>query len=132
VRLPEGWSPYADTEATLRGLRAAGVPVAVVSNIGFDIRPLFKAWDLLDLVDAFVLSYEVGHCKPDLAIFSRACAELGVAPERAVMVGDTPADAAAVRAGLSALVLPAAGPGEVNGLAGVLALALSAPPSLSG
>jgi HAD superfamily hydrolase (TIGR01509 family) len=129
VLRPEGWSPYADTGPALRALRAAGVPVAVVSNIGFDIRPFFKAWDLLDLVDAFVLSYEVGRCKPDPAIFLGACAELGVPPTRAIMVGDTPADAAAVRAGLSALVLPAAGPGEVNGLAAVLTLARSAPPS---
>ena len=56
---------------TLRALRAAGVPVAVVSNIGFDIRPLFAAWGLADLVDAFALSYEVGRCKPDPTIFLR-------------------------------------------------------------
>jgi HAD superfamily hydrolase (TIGR01509 family) len=124
VLRPEGWSPYADTGATLRALSAAGVPVAVVSNIGFDIRPLFDAWGLVDLVDAFVLSYEVGRCKPDPAIFLGACARLRVDPRRAVMVGDTPADAGAVRAGLSALVLPAAGPGATNGLAAVLSLAL--------
>jgi hypothetical protein len=39
------------------------------------------------------------------------------------MVGDTPADAGAVRAGCAALVLPAAPPGERNGLAAVLDLA---------
>ena len=109
---PEGWLPYADTAPTLRALRAAGVPVAVVSNIGFDIRPLFAAWGLADLVDAFVLSYEVGRCKPDPAIFLRACGVLGVDPERALMVGDTPADAGAVRAGCAALVLPARRPGR--------------------
>jgi hypothetical protein len=38
------------------------------------------------------------------------------------MVGDTPADAGAVRAGLAALVLPAADPGKANGLAAVLDL----------
>ena len=124
---PEGWSPYADTAAALRTLRAAGIPVAVVSNIGFDIRPLFAAWDLVGLVDAFVLSYEVGRCKPDPAIFLRACAELRVEPERSLMVGDTPADAAAVRAGLSALVLPASAAGRPNGLSAVLSLALAAP-----
>lgn len=119
---PEGWLPYADTADTLRALRAAGVPVAVVSNIGFDIRPLFAAWGLAELVDAFVLSYEVGRVKPDPAIFLRACGALRVDPERALMVGDTPADAGAVRAGCLALVLPASDPGRANGLSAVLDL----------
>jgi hypothetical protein len=38
------------------------------------------------------------------------------------MVGDTPADAGAVSAGCSALVLPASEPGAVNGLSSVLNL----------
>ncbi|PZM88692.1 MAG: haloacid dehalogenase [Actinobacteria bacterium] len=119
---PEGWLLYPETADTLRALRAAGVRTAVVSNIGFDIRPLFAAWQLDELVDAFVLSYEVGRCKPDPAIFMRACGTLGVDPERALMVGDTPADAGAVRIGCRALVLPAADPGKPNGLGAVLDL----------
>jgi HAD superfamily hydrolase (TIGR01509 family) len=120
---PDGWLPYADTEATLRTLHDAGVKVAVVSNIGFDIRPHFAAWGLDALVDAFVLSYEVGRCKPDPAIFLRACGMVGTDPERTLMVGDTPADAGAVQAGCAALVLPAAEPGRTNGLGATLALA---------
>jgi HAD superfamily hydrolase (TIGR01509 family) len=120
---PHGWLPYADSEPTLRTLRDAGVRVAVVSNIGFDIRPHFAAWGLAELVDSFVLSYEVGRCKPDPAIFLRACGALGVDPERTLMVGDSPADAGAVQAGCAALVLPAAEPGRVNGLVASLTLA---------
>jgi HAD superfamily hydrolase (TIGR01509 family) len=118
----ESWQPFADTASTLRALREAGVPVAVVSNIGFDIRPMFQAWGLADLVDAWVLSYEVGLCKPDPDIFLAACTALGVAPDRALMVGDTPADAGAVAAGCAALVLPAGPPGTVHGLGAVLDL----------
>jgi HAD superfamily hydrolase (TIGR01509 family) len=120
---PDGWLPYADTEPTLRTLHDAGVKVAVVSNIGFDIRPLFAAWHLTGLIDEFVLSYEVGRCKPDPAIFLRACGMLGADPERTLMVGDTAADAGAVTAGCAALVLPAAEPGRTNGLGATLALA---------
>jgi HAD superfamily hydrolase (TIGR01509 family) len=120
---PDGWLPYPDTEPTLRTLHDAGLKVGVVSNIGFDIRPHFAAWGLNRLVDAFVLSYEVGRCKPDPAIFLSACAVLGTAPERTLMVGDTPADAGAVKAGCAALVLPAAEPGRANGLSATLALA---------
>lgn len=119
---PEGWLPYADTEPTLRKLHDAGVRIAVVSNIGFDIRPHFAAWGLDTLVDAFALSYEVGRCKPDPAIFLRACGMLSADPERTLMVGDSPADAGAVQAGCTALVLPAAEPGRTNGLGATLAL----------
>ena len=120
---PEGWAPYADTAGTLRALRDAQVPVAVVSNVGFDIRPLFAAWGLADLVEAYSLSYEVGRCKPDPAIFLRACDMIGVDPERTLMVGDSPADAGAVGAGCATLVLPAGDVGAVNGLGASLALA---------
>ncbi|MER7457824.1 HAD-IA family hydrolase [Micromonospora sp. NPDC126480] len=122
--VPEGWVPYPDTAPTLAALHAAGVRVGVVSNIGFDIRPLFAAWGLADLVDTYTLSYEVGRCKPDPGIFLRACGMLGVDPERSLMVGDTPADAGAVAAGCAVLVLPAADAGRPSGLGAVLDLAV--------
>jgi HAD superfamily hydrolase (TIGR01509 family) len=119
---PDGWLPYTDAEATLRRLHDSGVKVAVVSNVGFDIRPHFAAWGFDGLVDAYALSFEVGRTKPDPAIFLRACGMLGVDPEHTLMVGDTQADAGAVHAGCAALVLPAAGPGRPNGLGATLAL----------
>jgi HAD superfamily hydrolase (TIGR01509 family) len=118
-----GWVAYADTVPTLTALRAAGIPVAIISNIGFDIRPISTELEFHDLVDAFVLSYEVGHCKPDPAIFLRACGLLGVAPEQALMVGDTPADAGAVAAGCRALIVPPGPPGAASGIGSVLDLA---------
>jgi HAD superfamily hydrolase (TIGR01509 family) len=120
--LADGWQLYADTVPTLRALRAARVPIAVVSNIGFDLRALAAELGFADLVDQFVLSYEVGRTKPDPAIFWRACAALGVDPERALMVGDTAADAGAAAAGCSVLVLPESEPGKVHGLGGILRL----------
>jgi HAD superfamily hydrolase (TIGR01509 family) len=118
----EGWLAYRDTRATLAELYARGVPVGVVSNIGFDIRPLAEALGFAGYIDAYALSYEVGRCKPDPAIFVSACAALGVEPEQTLMVGDTPADAGAVAAGCRAYVVPAAPPGAENGLAAVLQL----------
>jgi len=120
--LADGWELYADTVATLQALKAAGVPVAVVSNIGFDLRGLAGELGFADLVDEFVLSYEVGRTKPDPAIFWRACAALRVDPERALMVGDSAADAGAAQAGCSVLVLPESEPGKVHGLGGILRL----------
>ncbi|RMI37908.1 HAD family hydrolase [Streptomyces triticirhizae] len=85
---PDAWRPYPDTRQVLAALRERGVPVAVVSNIGWDLRPLFREHGLLPLVDAFALSYEHGVKKPDPPLFALACEALGVAPQQALMVGD--------------------------------------------
>jgi HAD superfamily hydrolase (TIGR01509 family) len=119
---PEGWLAYQDTRIILAELHARGIPVAVVSNVGFDIRPVAEALGFAGYVDAYALSYELGRCKPDPAVFVSACAAIGVEPERTLMVGDTPADAAAVAAGCRAYVLPTAPPGTANGLSAVLRL----------
>lgn len=102
----QGWRPYPDTAPVLRELHAAGVPVAVVSNTGWDIRRSFEAAGVQDLVTDFVLSCEVGVEKPDRSLFLLACDRIGVAPDHAVHVGDDPrSDGPAVDAGLSVLLL---------------------------
>jgi HAD superfamily hydrolase (TIGR01509 family) len=122
IRKPSGWWAYDDTVPTLATLHAAGILVAVVSNIGFDLRPIAAALGFECFVDTWVLSHEYGRTKPDPAIFTYACKQLGVAPGRALMVGDSPADAGAVRAGCRAYLLPESDPGSVNGLSAVLHL----------
>ncbi|PYC80907.1 hydrolase [Streptomyces tateyamensis] len=82
------WAPYPDAEPTLRELRRRGIPVAVVSNIGWDLRPVFRAHGLDPLVDAYLLSYELGAQKPDPRIFRAGCEALGLAPQDVLMVGD--------------------------------------------
>jgi HAD superfamily hydrolase (TIGR01509 family) len=86
---PSSWTPYPDTADVLKGLRAQGIKTAVVSNIAFDVRPAFATLGVIDDVDEFVLSYEVGAVKPDAAIFEAALSRLGVAPAHAVMIGDS-------------------------------------------
>ncbi|MGW6981535.1 HAD family hydrolase [Streptomyces sp. NPDC054932] len=85
---PAAWRPYPDTAPTLRELRRRGLPVAVVSNIGWDLRPVFRTHGLDKLVDAYVLSFELGAQKPDPLIFRAACERLGLAPADVLMVGD--------------------------------------------
>ena len=101
---PAAWRPYPDTAAVLRELDARGVPVAVVSNIGWDPRPVFLAHDVDAFVDAYVLSYRLGVSKPEPEIFRAACRELGVDPADTLMVGDHPAaDGGALAVGCSFL-----------------------------
>lgn len=85
---PAAWRPYPDAEPTLRELRRRGIPVAVVSNIGWDLRPVFRTHGLDGLVDAYLLSFELGTQKPDPVIFRTACERLGLAPAEVLMVGD--------------------------------------------
>ncbi|MEU2421298.1 HAD-IA family hydrolase [Streptomyces sp. NPDC007851] len=97
---PAAWTPYPDTAEVLRTLRAHGVGVGVVSNIGWDLRPVFRAHGLDAYVDAYVLSYEHGVQKPDPRLFTVALEALGAEPGETVMVGDSrPADGGAATLG---------------------------------
>ena len=119
---PEGWVAFADTHATLMALKAQGYPIALVSNIGFDARPVLRRLGIDRFIDAWVLSYEVGFCKPDEKIFYTACNALDVEPGRVLMVGDSLADAGASRIGARCYLVPHTEPGLPVGLEAVLRL----------
>ncbi|WP_327359468.1 HAD family hydrolase [Streptomyces sp. NBC_01304] len=94
------WQPYPDAHEVLAELRERGIGVAVISNIGWDLRPVFRAHGLDAHVDAYVLSYEHGVQKPAPELFAAACDALAVAPEHVLMVGDDRrADAGAAQIG---------------------------------
>ena len=90
------WAPARQlaptTHALLQTLRDRGLRLALVSN-AIDPPELLHR-DLADFgvaerLDAAVFSSEVGWRKPDPAIFRAALDAVGVAPERALFVGDT-------------------------------------------
>lgn len=116
------WTPYLDTLPTLQALRAKGLRIAVISNIGMDIRPVLDRGGITDLVDAVVLSYEVGHVKPEPQIFAHALGQLAVTADRALMVGDSwRDDGGAAALGCRTLILPRTS-GDLHGLDQVLRL----------
>ncbi|MET8330481.1 HAD-IA family hydrolase [Streptomyces sp. NPDC005181] len=87
-RSAAAWRPYPDAAGVLKALRTSGARVGVVSNIGWDLRPVFRAHGLDTFVDAYVLSYEHGIQKPDPQLFHIACTLVGKDPTDVVMVGD--------------------------------------------
>ncbi|MBW5251276.1 HAD-IA family hydrolase [Streptomyces sp. P01-B04] len=87
-RTPDAWCPYPDAAEVLASLSDRGVAIGVVSNIGWDLRPVFRAHGLDAYVDAYVLSFEHGIQKPDARLFHTACTLLGHHPTDVVMVGD--------------------------------------------
>lgn len=86
--VPAAWAPYPDAAEVLRALRERGIGVGVVSNIGWDLRPVFREHGLDPYVDAYALSYEHGIQKPDPRLFAAACELLGADPRDTLMVGD--------------------------------------------
>lgn len=116
------WRAFEDTPPVLRDLKARGVRIAVLSNIGIDIRDCLARNGLDRLVDQVVLSYEVGVVKPDPAIFATVLERLGATGERTLMVGDSPRDDVGGAAlGIRTLLLPRTR-GPVHGLDAVVRL----------
>jgi putative hydrolase of the HAD superfamily len=83
------FSAYPDAAPVLRGLRAAGCALVVVSNWDCSLDERLEQTGLAPLVDGTVASAVAGAAKPDPAIFERALELAGVAAERAWHVGDS-------------------------------------------
>jgi len=104
---PECHPFYPDVPQVLDALHSAGLGVAVVSDIHFDLRPEFAAADLDRYIDVFVLSFEHGFQKPNARMFQAALDHLDVAPSAALMVGDRSShDGGAASVGITTLIFP--------------------------
>ena len=79
---------------TLDAVRRAGRLKGLISNTGATpgpaLRPILESYGVLPLLDVATFSDEAGMCKPAPGIFHRTLAALGVQPQEAVFVGDTP------------------------------------------
>ena len=73
---------------TLRRLRARGLALAVVSNWDYGLHAQLRLAGLAPYFDTVVTSAEAGARKPDPRPLRVALERLGVAPGRAVHVGD--------------------------------------------
>jgi putative hydrolase of the HAD superfamily len=98
---------YPDVAPALRELRARGLRLVVVSNWDFSLHERLAETGIAGLVDGAVASAELGHAKPDGAIFTHALGLAGAAPDAALHAGDSPdADVAgALAAGLRAVLV---------------------------
>ena len=81
---------YPDVAATLEELRGHGLKIGLLSNTARDLA-LFVAHHGLR-VDALLTSRVHGKTKPHESIFLELLGRLGVAPDEAVMVGDSVED----------------------------------------
>jgi putative hydrolase of the HAD superfamily len=83
------FAPYPEAVEVLQALRARGHPLAVVSNWDVSLREVLERTGLAPLVDAVVISAELGVGKPDPRPFQAALEALGASAQGAAHVGDT-------------------------------------------
>lgn len=87
-------------------LRAEGYRTAILTNNIREWADVWRSTIPMELFDVVVDSSEVGLRKPDPAIFRLTCERLGVAPEAAVFLDDSPRHVeSARRLGLHAIVV---------------------------
>jgi putative hydrolase of the HAD superfamily len=83
-----GWRLVPGAARALAALRAAGLRLGLVSNADARLEGVLEALGLGGAFDAVVRGAEAGAPKPDARPFALCLARLGVAPERALFVGD--------------------------------------------
>ena len=76
---------YADVSPALTAL-SARIPLVSISNGNADLARIGLRHHFRDCISA----RDIGHAKPDAAIFRAACDRLGVAAEHVLHVGDDP------------------------------------------
>jgi putative hydrolase of the HAD superfamily len=113
------FSAYPDAPPALAALRARGLRLVVVSNWDVSLPTVLADAGLAEALDGVLTSAAVGAPKPAPAIFAAALELAGVAPERAVHVGDSLAhDVAGARgAGVAPVLLCRDGEGAGRNLA---------------
>jgi putative hydrolase of the HAD superfamily len=86
----QSWTRYREPMWTLaRDVRASGVKTAILSNGVPEVMARVRAdRPLAALFDVVVVSYELGHAKPDREIYDVTLSRLGVAPQDALFVDD--------------------------------------------
>jgi putative hydrolase of the HAD superfamily len=107
---------YDDALPALRALRERGLLIGLISNTHRSLEAFRSHFELGELIAAAVTSSEHGYNKPHPSIFRSALTLLSVAPEEAVMVGDSyKHDIVGARAvGMRAVLLRRAGRGPID------------------
>jgi putative hydrolase of the HAD superfamily len=77
-----------DALAVLAEIRSRGLPIGVLSDCTLELAECWPDLEVARMVDARVLSCEVGRRKPDPELFLMIARALGVAPASCLYVGD--------------------------------------------
>ena len=81
---------YNDTPPVLDRLYEQGHSLGIISDAWPSLERKYRMLDLRKYFKAFVISAQVGRCKPDKRIFGKAIAEMALPPEKLLFVDDDP------------------------------------------
>lgn len=85
----EAWTAFPDAAPALRGLRAGGVRVGVVTNGNHDQQTSkIKRIGLEPLLERIFSSERTGHAKPAAEAFTQPCKIMRIPPAQTLYVGD--------------------------------------------
>lgn len=88
--LRESYQINNDVKEYVEKVRKAGYKTCIcTNNFVTRIREIDNEWGFLDLFDVKILSYEVGHMKPDIEIYKALVEKSGVLPEEIVYSDDS-------------------------------------------
>lgn len=84
------WLPERDTLTTIEKLHAQGYRLGIISNAkdSKDVHQLIDKAAIRSFLNGIFISSNIGYRKPHPRIFTFALEEMGVKPDRTVMVGD--------------------------------------------
>jgi HAD superfamily hydrolase (TIGR01509 family) len=96
------------TKELLLEAKQVGLQLAIASSSDYDwVSGWTQEHEIFGLFDAFATRYEVEKVKPDPALFLLALHKLGLEPQDAVVIEDSPNGAkAALAAGVPCVVVP--------------------------
>jgi len=86
---PRLWRVYGDAWDALELLQDAGVGLGILSNWDHRLHAILKGHELQCYFASVVISEEVGHAKPETALF-RAAGERAGDVDRLILIGDDP------------------------------------------
>jgi putative hydrolase of the HAD superfamily len=119
---PEAWRCFDEVPAVLKGLKERGYRLAIASNFDGRLHAVCDGIPALRMLDARIISSEVGIRKPHAGFFKALVRSVGCRADEVLMVGDDHSNdiAGAQSAGLAAVFLNRRGPrrtGEICSLA---------------
>jgi putative hydrolase of the HAD superfamily len=80
--------PRHDVVETLTAIKAAGYKLGLISDCSLEVPRLWPDLPFTSLFDVSIFSCTAKMRKPDPGLFSLACEQLAVAPERCLYIGD--------------------------------------------
>lgn len=101
------WKTFPTARETLGTLAERGIRLAVISNWDRRLPDILRNLDLFDAFETVTVSAIEGVEKPAPEIFQRTLDLLGISPEQALHIGDSPQEdyAGAENAGMDALLI---------------------------